>query len=63
MLGVTAPVGAAGKVMASYVSGKLDVAGDDYKVGLVLKGMPVRLHKQAISAHAHDIVDEIPAAA
>ncbi|HEY4177096.1 MAG TPA: hypothetical protein VGM90_09705 [Kofleriaceae bacterium] len=37
--------------------------GDDYKVGLVLQGMPVRLHHQSISAHAHDIVDEIPAAA
>ncbi|CAN5904317.1 hypothetical protein BH11MYX2_BH11MYX2_19030 [soil metagenome] len=37
--------------------------GDDYKVGLMLQGMPVRLHKQTISAHAHDIVDEIPAAA
>jgi hypothetical protein len=37
--------------------------GDDYKVGLQLQGMPVRLHNQAISAHAHDIVDEIQAAA
>jgi hypothetical protein len=35
--------------------------GDDYKVGLELIGMPVCLHKVAISAHAVDVVDRIAA--
>ena len=35
--------------------------GDDYKVGLALIGMPVCLHKVAISAHAVDVVDRIAA--
>lgn len=37
--------------------------GDDYRVGLALIGMPVRLHKVALSAHLNDVVDEIAAAA
>jgi hypothetical protein len=37
--------------------------GDDYRVGLALIGMPVRLHKTAISAHTADVVDQIAAAA
>ena len=37
--------------------------GDDYKVGLALIGMPVCLHKVAVSAHQTDVVDEIAAAA
>jgi hypothetical protein len=35
--------------------------GDDYRVGLALIGMPVCLHKVAISAHAVDVVDRIAA--
>ena len=35
--------------------------GDDYKVGLELVGMPVCLHKVAISAHTADVVDKIAA--
>jgi len=35
--------------------------GDDYKVGLRLIGMPVMLHKVAISAHQADVVDKIAA--
>jgi hypothetical protein len=35
--------------------------GDDYKVGLQLIGMPVRLNRVAISDHATDIVDKIAA--
>lgn len=35
--------------------------GDDYKVGLAFVGMPVCLHKVAVSAHHHDIVDQIAA--
>lgn len=46
MLGVTAPVGAAGKVMASYVSGKYDFAGDDYKVGQWALGYTHALSKR-----------------
>ena len=37
--------------------------GDDYRVGLALVGMPVCLHKVAVSAHQHDVVDQIAAAA
>jgi hypothetical protein len=37
--------------------------GDDYKVGLALIGMPVCLHKTAVSKHESDIVDQIAAAA
>lgn len=37
--------------------------GDDYRVGLALIGMPVRLHKVALSAHHNDVIDEIAAAA
>jgi hypothetical protein len=37
--------------------------GDDYKVGLELIGMPVCLHKVAVSAHTGDVVDQIAAAA
>ncbi|MDB4961004.1 MAG: hypothetical protein JWP01_1003 [Myxococcales bacterium] len=37
--------------------------GDDYKVGLALIGMPVCLHKAAVSKHESDVVDEIAAAA
>ena len=37
--------------------------GDDYRVGLALIGMPVRLHKVALSTHHSDVVDEIAAAA
>ncbi|MBA3550114.1 MAG: PilZ domain-containing protein [Nannocystis sp.] len=37
--------------------------GDDYKVGLAFVGMPVCLHKVAVSAHHHDVVDQIAAAA
>lgn len=37
--------------------------GDDYKVGLRLIGMPVMLHKVAISAHQADVVDKVAAAA
>jgi len=35
--------------------------GDDYKLGLQLVGMPVRLNRAAISEHAADIVDKIAA--
>jgi hypothetical protein len=37
--------------------------GDDYRVGLQLIGMPVGLHKVAVSEHMTDVVDQIPAAA
>ncbi len=37
--------------------------GDDYKVGLAFVGMPVCLHKVAVSAHHADVVDQIAAAA
>ncbi|MDQ3370882.1 MAG: PilZ domain-containing protein [Myxococcota bacterium] len=37
--------------------------GDDYKVGLVLVGMPVCLHRVAISEHVVDVVDKLAAAA
>jgi hypothetical protein len=37
--------------------------GDDYKLGLKLVGMPVMLHKVAISAHQADVVDKLAAAA
>ncbi len=37
--------------------------GDDYRVGLAAEGMPVCLHKVAISTHQADVVDEIAAAA
>lgn len=37
--------------------------GDDYKVGLRLVGMPVMLHKVAISAHQADVVDKLAVAA
>jgi hypothetical protein len=37
--------------------------GDDYRVGLQLIGMPVRLHKVQISAHIDDVVDKIGVAA
>ena len=37
--------------------------GDDYKVGLALIGMPVCLHKVAVSKHVTDAIDEIAAAA
>jgi len=37
--------------------------GDDYKVGLAFIGMPVCLHKVAVSAHQQDVVDQIAAAA
>lgn len=37
--------------------------GDDFKVGLALVGMPVRLHKVAISEHVVDVVDKLAAAA
>jgi len=33
--------------------------GDDYKVGLALVGMPVCLHKVALSKHEADVVDQI----
>lgn len=36
---------------------------DDYKIGLRLVGMPVMLHKVAISAHQADVVDKVAAAA
>ena len=35
--------------------------GDDYKIGLRLVGMPVMLHKVAISAHQPDVVDKLAA--
>ena len=37
--------------------------GDDYRVGLALVGMPVRLHKVSLSHHEVDVVDKIVAAA
>jgi hypothetical protein len=37
--------------------------GDDYKVGLALIGMPVCLHRHAISRHTADLVDRIALAA
>ncbi len=37
--------------------------GDDYKVGLALIGMPVCLHKVAVSRHQTDAIDQIAAAA
>jgi hypothetical protein len=37
--------------------------GDDYRVGLQIIGMPVCLHKVAVSAHQYDVVDKIAAAA
>ncbi len=37
--------------------------GDDYRVGLKLIGMPVCLHKVAISEHQLDVVDKLAAAA
>ncbi|MBA2540522.1 MAG: PilZ domain-containing protein [Deltaproteobacteria bacterium] len=37
--------------------------GDDYKVGLAFIGMPVCLHKVAVSRHLADVVDQIAAAA
>ena len=37
--------------------------GDDFKVGLALVGMPVMLHKVAISPHHADVVDKLAAAA
>lgn len=37
--------------------------GEDYKVGLALIGMPVCLHKVAVSKHVTDAIDEIAAAA
>lgn len=36
---------------------------DDYRVGLAFVGMPVCLHKVAVSAHHADVVDQIAAAA
>jgi hypothetical protein len=36
--------------------------GDDYRVGLALIGMPIGLHKVAISAHQLDVVDKLAAA-
>jgi hypothetical protein len=35
--------------------------GDDYRVALALVGMPVCLHRVAISAHQEDVVDKIAA--
>ncbi len=37
--------------------------GDDYRVGLALRGMPVCLHTVAVSRPAADLVDRIGAAA
>jgi hypothetical protein len=37
--------------------------GDDYRVGLALVGMPVCLHRVAVSVHEADLVDRISAAA
>jgi hypothetical protein len=37
--------------------------GDDYRVGLVLVGMPVCLHAVAVSRHEVDLIDRIAAAA
>ena len=35
--------------------------GDDYRVGLAFVGMPVCLHKVAVSVHQLDVVDQIAA--
>ena len=35
--------------------------GDDYRVALAFVGMPVCLHRVAISAHQEDVVDKIAA--
>jgi hypothetical protein len=40
---------------------KDDDESDDFRVGLRLIGMPVMLHKVAISAHQIDVVDKIAA--
>lgn len=37
--------------------------GDDYRIGLALVGMPVCLHRVALSEHQADVVDKIAAAA
>jgi len=37
--------------------------GEDYRVGLVLVGIPVRLHKVALSQHQRDVIDRIADAA
>ena len=37
--------------------------GDDYRVGLAFIGMPVRIHKVAVSRHEADVVDKIVAEA
>jgi len=37
--------------------------GDDYRVGLTFLGMPVCLHKVALSEHTADVVDQIAVAA
>jgi hypothetical protein len=37
--------------------------GDDFRVGLALVGMPICLHKVAVSEHHADVVDKIAAAA
>ncbi len=40
-----------------------DEDGDDYRVGLQLQGMPVRLHTVALRHHEADVVDRISDAA
>ena len=37
--------------------------GEDYRVGLALVGMPVKLHKVALSRHERDVIDRIADAA
>ena len=37
--------------------------GEDYRVGLQFIGMPVRLHRVAVSKHQQDVIDRISAAA
>jgi hypothetical protein len=37
--------------------------GDDYKIGVAFVGMPVCLHKVALSRHERDVIDHISAAA
>ena len=37
--------------------------GEDYKLGLALIGMPVCLHRVAVSKHDADVIDQIAAAA
>lgn len=37
--------------------------GDDYRLGLAFVGMPVRLTRTQVSAHQHDMIDRIAAAA